>query len=339
MKAVVSRGIENFKIEKRDFPAIDTSDVLLKVAYCGICGTDIHQYYGNWELNLGSIPGHEVSGTVIEIGSDVQYLSIGDRVALDPGIVCLNCNYCRNGMYHLCRNRVAIYHYKGGGFAEYMAVPERQLYRVPEGTPLSWAAILEPASCCVHGVDRAAVKTGETVVVLGGGAIGLLILQVSTLAGALTVFLVEPSITRRNLAQTLGPVVPFDPEAVDIIEAVLSETDGGADVIFECAGLPQTVAQCFQMVKPGGRIVLFGSNKPETKVEISPYRVFRDELTILGSVVAPNTYPRTLKLIASEKLQIEPLITHILPIDRFHDAIKMHQAQEGIKILIRPGND
>jgi 2-desacetyl-2-hydroxyethyl bacteriochlorophyllide A dehydrogenase len=337
MKAVVSHGIENFQIEERDPPEIGVSDVLLEVAYCGICGTDIHQYYGSWELNPGSIPGHEVSGTVIDVGSHVHHLKVGVRVALDPCVVCLNCEYCHDGSYHLCPNRFGIFHYKGGGFAEYMAVPERQLYRIPDGMPLAWGALLEPASCCVHGLDRATVKPGETVVVLGGGAIGLLIMQCAILSGALSVLLVEPRTSRRTLAQTLGVTTSIDPADVDAVEAVLSETGGGADVVFECAGLPKTVAQCFEMAKPGGRIVLFGVNKPETRVEISPYRVFRNELTILGSVMGPKAYPRTLKLMASGKLHIEPLISHILPMDRFHDALKMHEAQEAIKILIRPG--
>jgi len=195
---------------------------------------------------------------------------------------------------------------------------------------------LEPAGCCVHSIDRAGIKPGETVAVLGGGAIGLMIAQLALISGAAKVILSEPQEKRREIAEALGVAKTIDPVNNDAVGAIRAYSDGGVDVVIESAGLPVTVGQCFEVVKKGGKIVLFGVNDPDTRVEFSPYQVLRNEITILGSLMTNDVLPRTLALIASGRLQVQPLISHILPLDQFHDAIKMHESQQGIKILIHP---
>jgi len=336
MKAIVSHGIEDFRLEDRPMPQMGENDVLVKIDFCGICGTDIHQFHGTWELEIGETPGHEVSGVVQETGSNVTALTPGDRVAIDPGICCDVCEYCRSERRHLCPNRIGMFHYKGGGFAEYTCVPDRQAYRLPDGMPMEWGAFLEPASCCVHGIDRAAIKPGQSVAVLGGGAIGLMLMQLALLAGAATVIVSEPQAKRREIAERLGATGTVDPTAGNAVEAIMDLSNGGVDVVIESAGLPVTVAQCFDVVNRGGRIVLFGVNDPDTKVEFSPYQVFRNELSILGTVMIHDTFPRTIDLIASGKLNVQPLISHINPLSQFQTALGMHERQEGLKILITP---
>ena len=334
MKAIVSHGTQDFRLEERPIPDMDDTDVLIEVHYCGVCGTDIHMYHGSWGLNSGCTPGHEASGIVRKVGARVTQVTPGDRVAVDPGIVCRKCDYCRSSRFHLCANRIPMYHYKGGGFGEYTCVPEEQVYRLPDGMPLQWGAFLEPAGCCVHCIDRADIKPGETVAVLGGGAIGLMLVQLSHLAGAARVILSEPRESRRQIAKKLGATDTVDPRRSDAVEAICGL--GGADVVIESAGLPVTVAQCFDVVNKGGKIVLFGVNDPAVKIDFSPYQVFRNEITVLGSLMTNDSLPRTLQLIASEKLRVQPLISHILPLERFYDALVMHEKQEGIKILIHP---
>jgi len=340
MKAIVSHGIENFRFEDRPIPEVGEQEILVKIAYCGICGTDIHQFHGTWDLDIGATPGHEASGVVKEIGSGVKTFKPGDRVAMDPGIICHVCEYCRSGRIHLCPNRFGMFNYKGGGFAEYACVFERQVYRLPEGMPLKWGAFLEPASCCVHGIDRADIKPGETVAILGGGAIGLILMQLAKVSGASKVFVSEPQAERRKVADELGATATIDPINENAVEAIKEYSNGGVDVVIESAGLPVTVTQCFAVVKTGGKVVLFGVNNPDTRVEFSPFQVFRNELTILGTVMSHDAYPRTMELIASEKIRVEPLISNVFPLPRFLEALKMHERQKGLKILITPeGNN
>ncbi|MBW1962118.1 MAG: zinc-dependent alcohol dehydrogenase family protein [Deltaproteobacteria bacterium] len=336
MKAIVSHGIKDFRLQDRPIPEVGENDVLVRIEYCGICGTDIHQYHGTWELDIGSTPGHEASGVVKQIGQKVTSVDVGDRVAIDPGIYCNVCEYCRSERSHLCPNRFGMFHYKGGGFAEYTCVLDRQVFRLPDGMPLEWGAFLEPASCCVHGADRVQIRPGQTVAILGGGAIGLMLMQLALLSGATQVIVSEPQAKRREIAMQLGASATVDPVKDDGTQAIRELSNGGVDVVIESAGLPATVEQCFDVVKRGGKILLFGVTNPSTKVQFNPYQVFRNELTILGTVMSHDAFPRTLKLLATEKIKVQPLITHIKPLEQYLDALAMHQRQEGLKILISP---
>ena len=336
MKAIVSHGSQDYRLEECPVPSLGEHDVLIENKYCGICGTDIHQFYGSWELRRGSIPGHEVAGVIRDVGSKVTSFKAGQKVSFDPGITCKVCDYCRSSKHHLCPNRYSVYHYKGGGFAEFSCVPDNLVYCLPEEMPLEWGAFLEPASCCVHGINRAAIQPGQSVAVLGGGAIGLILMQLALLSGASKVLVSEPQDGRRVLARQLGASTTINPDTQDPVEAIHDLSSGGVDVVIESAGLPKTVAQSFDVVRPGGKIVLFGVNNPETRVSFSPYQIFRNEISIVGSVLSGNAYPRTINLIASEKLRVNSLISHVLPLSSLNEAIGMHERQEGVKILIAP---
>ncbi len=336
MKAIVSHGTQDYRLEECPVPNVGEYDVLIENNYCGICGTDIHQYYGSWDLRRGSIPGHEVAGIIRGVGTKVTCFKVGQKVSYDPGITCGVCDYCRSAKHHLCPNRYPVYHYKGGGFAEFSCIPYNLIYCLPEEMPLEWGAFLEPASCCVHGINRAAIRPGQSVAILGGGAIGLILMQLAFLTGATKVLVSEPQATRRVLAKQLGASKTIDPNLQDAVEVINDLSSGGVDVVIESAGLPHTVSQSFDMVKPGGTIVLFGVNNPETRVPFNPYQVFRKEINILGTVLSGNTYPQTLDLITSEKLRVNPLISHIFPLSHLDEALGMHERQEGVKILIAP---
>ena len=143
MKAIVSHGIQDYRLEECPVPDLGEHDVLIENKYCGICGTDIHQFYGSWKLRRGSIPGHEVAGIIRDVGSKVTYFKAGQKVSFDPGITCKVCDYCRSGKHHLCPNRYPVYHYKGGGFAEFSCIPYNLVYCLPAEMPLEWGAFIE----------------------------------------------------------------------------------------------------------------------------------------------------------------------------------------------------
>ena len=336
MKAVVSHGNHDFRYEDCPPPQVGPNDVLIDVAYCGLCGTDIHMYHGTWQLYENHSPGHEVAGVVSEVGPEVKSFQPGDRVAVDPGLCCGVCEFCRSQRHHLCPDRLGMYHYKRGGFAELTCVRDIQVYKLPDHLSLKRAAFLEPVSCCVHGMEKAAIQPGQSVAILGGGAIGMIIMQLALLSGAARVVISEPQAKRRELALALGAHEAIDPLAGDPVARIKELCPGGPDVVIECAGLPVTVAQGLNMVKRGGRMVLFGVNKPETMVEFNPFRIYREEISIVGSVLSAGACPRALELIASGRLQVEPLISHILPLSQFNRAIELHQNQEGVKILLHP---
>ncbi len=336
MKAVVSHGVEDFRLEDVPAPKVREGEVLVEIHFCGVCGTDVHQYHGVWELDIGATPGHEISGVIKEVGPSVKSLAPGDRVALNPGVTCQACEFCRGGRADLCRKRVSTYHYSRGGFAEYTVVPERQVYKLPDSLALECGAFLEPAGACVHGIDRAAIKPGQRVAILGGGAAGLMLMQLALLSGASQVFVSEPQEGRRRLAEELGATATIDPTRGDPVKTLKDLSNGGPDVVIESAGLAVTVSQCLELVNRGGRIVFFGVCDPKDRVEFSPYHVFRDEITISGTVMIHDAFPRTLELLASEKLRVQPLISHVLPLEQFQQAFEMHQSNEGVKLLITP---
>jgi len=336
MRAVVSHGVRDFRLEEVPMPEVGEGDVLVEIHYCGICGTDVHQYHGHWELGVGQTPGHEVSGVVSEIGPGVARVKPGDRVALFPSIRCRVCEVCTSGRAHLCENRQAAWDYSRGGFTEYTCMPERVVYPLPEGLPLEWAALFEPCCGVVQAHDRAGIKAGQTVAVLGAGPIGLIHLQLALLHGAAKVFVCEPGEERRRVAEELGAAATIDPSAGDAVETVKNLSGGGVDVVIEAAGLPQTAAQCFPMVRRGGTIVQYGVCAPDARIEISPFEVMRKDLTIIGCLAIGDVFYRVLDLLATERLRVEPLISHVMGLSRFMDALTMHERHEALKILVTP---
>ncbi len=336
MKAIVSHGNHDFRYEDCPEPEVGPKDVLVEVAYCGVCGTDIHMYHGTWELKPNHSPGHEVSGTVREVGREVKAFKPGDQVALDPGLCCGVCEYCRSQRHHLCYDRLGMYHYKRGGFAELTCVDQSQVYLVPPGLPIKQAALLEPVSCCVHGIDQAGIKPGQKIAILGGGAIGLILMQLALLSGASQVIVSEPQKFRRDTALKLGAHAVIDPLEQDAVQAVRELSGGGVDLAIECAGLPVTVEQGIHMLRRGGTLLLFGVNKPDAKVEFNPFDIYREEYTIQGTVLSAGACPRAMELIASGRLDTEALISHVLPLREFNKAIELHQNQQGLKILLTP---
>jgi len=336
MKSVVFTQPGKFVIEDRPVPKIGPGDLLLKVAACGVCGTDIHIFHGEHFVQFPVVPGHEYSGEVVEAGAEVSHIKVGDRVTVDPNITCGVCHFCRRGHIHLCENLTALGVNMDGGFAEYPLVPAKQAYKLPGELPLEQAALVEPLACCVHGIDLAEVSVGDDVLIIGAGPIGLIMMQLARLAGARRVLVSEPYESRRNLASRLGADVVIDPANQDVREEVLKETEVGADVVIECVGSPKTSEQAPSLAKRGGMILLFGVTSPDLEARIKPYDIFLRELTIRGSFINPFTHARAVGLLAAGKVQVEALISHRLRLDDFGKALSLAGTPEAAKILIEP---
>ncbi|MGM9521907.1 MAG: zinc-dependent alcohol dehydrogenase family protein [Oscillospiraceae bacterium] len=340
MKANVYLGNKQFEV--RDLPLRELKDdeLLIKVAACGVCGTDIHIYNGSQGASQPEPPvvlGHELSGTVVSTGAGVKGFAAGDHVAVDPNIYCGTCHYCRIGKKHLCTGLRAIGISRDGGFAEMCIVPQAQCYKLSKEVPLEFGAMTEPLACCLHGIDNASIRVGDTVCVIGGGAIGLMMVQLARLSGASTVILSEPIAMRRQVGLELGADYAVDPTAAPLGEQIEKLIGiAGTDVVIECVGLPIAVKQAFEVAKRGTTLLLFSVPQHGSTFELPLTDIFQKELKIVGSMINPDTTSRAVELINSGRIDLAPIITHRYPVEGLVDALHKQMSADSIKVLVVP---
>jgi 2-desacetyl-2-hydroxyethyl bacteriochlorophyllide A dehydrogenase len=339
MKVVRLESIGNLFTREVDKPAPGPDDLLVRVEACGICGTDRHLLHGEFPSTPPVTLGHEFCGIVEAMGVEVKGFELGDRITGDPNISCGRCPQCMNGRVNLCRNLRAIGIHRDGGFAEYVIVPQKQAFTLPLGLDPAHGAFCEPLACCLHGIDMAQIRAGSSVVVLGGGVIGLLTVQLVRLAGATTVILSTRQASKRRLAEDIGATASVDPSSSDIIEAITG-TDGlvpgGVDVVIECAGVAETVQQATRLARPGGTVVILGVMPQGAKVEIEPFDILFRELKVLGSFINPFVHRRAADLVASGAIELDKLISRRVTLDEAPDVIRHPAAPGEVKVLVVP---
>ena len=338
MRAAVFRGVNNLVVEERPLPQLSKpDDVLLKVHGCGICGTDPKIVAGEHPVVPGIVLGHEYSGTVVEVGSGVVGLEPGDKVAIDVDLKCGLCYYCRTGRPNLCRSIVTLGEHVDGGYAEYSLVPARALYKLPRGMSLDAAILAGPIACVTHGVSRAGIKPGDTVVIIGAGPMGLLYLQMLKDSYASQLIVCEVKERRIRNAKEFGAKVVVDVSKDDPVEAVKNLTDGrGADVVIEAAGNPTATKQAIAMLGSGGRLVLFGINPQGAEVPITPFDVTFKQLEIIGSFTYSHSFEAALSLLLSGKFDVNRFITHRVKIEEIHKGFELMRKGECIKVMVIP---
>lgn len=319
-------------------PEVRANHVLIEVKATGVCGTDIHIYHGEYAANPPVIMGHEVAGLVADVGEGVTNCQVGDRVTCETYFsVCNECDFCRAGLPNLCPQRKSIGSGVHGGFTQYVLVPAHNIHLLPANVDLIAGALSEPLTCCVHALERTHVEPGETVIVSGPGAIGLLMAQVVKAAGAKVVVLGTGADTARLvMAQTLGADLALNVEEGTTPQIVADLTGGvGADVVFECAGVGASAQSCLKLVRRRGRygqVGLFG--KPITwDLDLVCYK----ELEVHGSFAhLPSAWRKALKLMASGQVQTRPLVSAILPITEWQAAFDAFERRDGLKIVLTP---
>lgn len=340
MRSSYFLGNGEFEVREELIPELGEKDVLVKVAACGICGTDVHIYHGDKgsaEVNPPVVLGHEMAGVVEKIGGKVTAVQVGDHVTVDPNIYCGRCHYCQIGKKQLCTNLYAIGVNRNGGFAEYCVAPETQCYHLEPDVPLAYGAMVEPLACCIHGIDRLNLRMGDTVCIIGGGAIGLLMLQLAKMGGASKVIVSEPVAMRREIAKTLGADLTIDPANENLAERIEGYLGiPGVDVVIECVGNTIAVRQAFEIAKRGTSVLLFSVPKPGTTHPLDLMDVYKKELTVLGSMINPDTHARAAALINSGRIRLEEIITHAYPLSQLKDAIQMQESNESLKVILEP---
>lgn len=343
MKAMLLTEYKNLEITEMPDPEIGDNDVLVEVRACGICGSDIHGYDGSSGRRIPPlIMGHEAAGVIVQKGAHVSEFDLGDRVTFDSTVSCGECKYCRSGNINLCDRRkvlgVSCGEYRQhGAFAQYVAVPQNILYKIPEGLAFEHAAMIEAVSIAVHAANRAPVKLGDTAVVVGSGMIGLLVIQAIRLAGCSRVIAVDLDEDRLRLAQELGADFTFNPKSVDIVESVKSVTGGkGADIAIEVVGATTTIQTAIEATRKGGSITLVGNLAP--KVEVPLQAIVTRELTLYGSCASNGEYPACIDLLERGDIKVEPLITAKASLEEgpgFFD--RLYNGEPGaMKVILQP---
>jgi L-iditol 2-dehydrogenase len=318
-------------------PAAGAREVLVRVEAAGICGSDRHMFRGEYPTALPVILGHEFCGIVEAVGSEVTRLVPGQRVTADPNIACGHCAACRMGRVNLSANLQAIGVTRDGGFAEYVAIPEAQAIVLPASLDPLHGAFSEPLACCLHGLDVARIRPGDAVAVLGGGVIGLLMVQLARLAGATTVVLSTRQAPRRALARSMGASAAVDPGEGSGAEAIRAVVPGGVDVALECAGVPETLAGSLGAVRHGGSVVLFGVMAKGRRMEIEPWDLLVREVRLEPAYLNPHTHGRAAAMIAAGVLTLEPLISRVVGIGDVPGELAGEPRFGDVKVMVRAG--
>lgn len=339
MKSAVFYGKHDLRVEEAKKPEIGPRDVLIQVKACGVCGTDVHIYEGDKgaaEVTPPTILGHEFSGVVVEIGAEVENCRAGDRVCIDPNCYCGTCEPCRNGVAHYCENMIGYGTTVNGGFAEYCAVNERQVYQLGENTSFEQGAMAEPVACCLHGIDMCEIQPGHQVVVIGGGMIGLLMMQLAKLAGAAKVALLEPVENKRAVAEKLGADICIDPVREDVKGALKAAGMTWINTVIECVGRPSTIQQAVDIAGNKAVVMMFGLTKPDETISVKPFEVFQKELVLKASFINPYTQKRALDLIDSKRLDVSSMIYEVCGLESLEDVLSKPELRANGKYIISP---
>ena len=333
MKAAVYQGSGHVCLESHEPKSVGDLDIRIHVEAAGVCGTDIHILRDEYESSPPVVLGHEFSGTVTQLGEQVSHINLGDKVSIEPHIYCGICKYCVNGKEHRCIDKKAFGVHLDGGFAQAVTVPARNAYRLPNEMSCAVGALAEPLGCAIHGLDQARLAAGDDVAIFGGGPMGLLLTKLVSRAGARHTIVVEPNEQRRQAALTFGATQVWHPEEAAL--AIEAATEGyGLDVAFDATGLPKVLNSAFTALGRGGRLVVFGVAAPASTLAIAPYRIYRDELTLVGSLTNPYAHRRAVNLLSA--LDFTPLISHTFALAEFDAALDTATKGVGLKIQIAP---
>jgi 2-desacetyl-2-hydroxyethyl bacteriochlorophyllide A dehydrogenase len=322
VKAAVLEDIK--KITIRDDvpePTLGPSDVLVRAKACGICGTDVHIWEGDFFPTFPLVPGHELAGEVVKVGGAVEGLAPGDRVMVDPTVTCEECHFCMINRQNHCLRWNAVGVTRDGGFGEYVRVPAKNCYRFQNVT-FGQAAFCEPLACVVFGQDRARIDIGSEVLILGAGPIGQLHLQASRANGAAAITVTDVVESKLDLAREHGAeeLVIAD----NALEGRLKKiAPYGFDVVIDCTGIATVMQNSIKYVKNGGKYLVFGVCGPHDKIEISPFEIYRRDIEIIGSFAIRRTYDRAFKLMEHGVVKVDKLIHEAMPVEELPRGLDM----------------
>lgn len=330
MKAVVVTAGGVLEIEERPVPTAGPGEVVLRVGAAGICGTDLHIIDQEIEFaTLPVVPGHELAGWVTEVGAGVTSVAVGDQVAVAPGIHCGVCRFCLNGRFNLCETSGGIGVTMDGGAAEYCVVPAANCHVTPAGMPIHAAALVEPLSCAIHGMDLLPRRAGEDWLIYGAGTMGLLMMQLALATAPASVSVVDTEPARLETAKQLGA------------HAVATSADDfarkhGWSTVVDCTGVVAAIEDGLGRVDKGGWFEAFGVARGDAIARFSPFRVYHDEIHIVGSMAVLHSFGRAVDVMATGVVDADVMVSDQLPLTEYPAAVEKFRARTGRKIMVRP---
>ncbi|WP_159766662.1 zinc-dependent alcohol dehydrogenase family protein [Streptomyces sp. HM190] len=329
MKAAVIESVGKAVVTEVPDPAPGPRDVVVRVAACGLCGTDLHILQGEFAPELPIVPGHEFAGEVVAVGGGVTELTTGDRVAVDPSLYCHECRYCRTGHNNLCERWAAIGVTTAGGAAEYAVAPVANCVKLPDHVRTQDAALVEPLSCAVRGYDVLRSRLGAHVLIYGSGTMGLMMLELAKRTGAASVDVVDVNPARLETARRLGVSgAAANPDELDRPQ--------GWDLVVDATGNAAAIQDGLDRVAKAGTFLQFGVADYATRVTIDPYRIYNQEITITGSMAVLHSFERAAELFANGVLDPDVLISDRVPLDRYPEALDRFASGAGRKIVVVP---
>ncbi len=329
MKAAIVKSVGGVAVETVDDPTPGAGEVVVQVAACGLCGTDLHIAEGEFAPSLPVIPGHEFAGTVVACGSGVLGVREGDRVAVDPSLYCHECHYCRIGHNNLCLRWRAIGVTTAGGAAEYVAAPAANCVRLPDHVEVADATLIEPLSCAVRGYDVLRSQLGSHVLIYGAGTMGLMMLELAKRTGAVSVDVIDVNADRLTVARRLGCS-----SAVTSADEI--DRPYGWELVVDATGNERAIQDGLDRVGPAGTFLQFGVANYAARATIDPYRIYNKEITITGSMAVLHSYERAAELFAAGVLDPRTFITARIPLDRYAEALDSFRAGTGLKTQVLP---
>ncbi len=335
MKAAIFVNDGDLQVKQVDIPGIkNAKDVLIQVEGCSICGSDVSvvSVPRRHPATPGTIIGHEYMGTIVEMGEDVTDFRIGERVIVEPNISCGKCSMCKKGHTNMCENMVLTGFHFNGGMAEYSVMPETQLHKMNQEMPMEKACLAEPLACIANSLTKFNIVPGDYCVVLGAGPIGLIYIELMKAAGASKVIVSECMEFRKETAASMGAMV-VDPRESDLADFVKNVTNGEmADVVVDCVG--GLMKDAMSVAAPGGQIVLFGLNM-NAENTIKPFDLSHHEITTIGSYVVKDSFPRAIRILEEDVIDVAPIVTHVFPLERIYDGFKAIADGEALKVIIK----
>ena len=343
MKALLLSQYKKLEIVDLPVPTPGHDEILVRVAACGICGSDVHGYDGSSGRRIPPlVMGHEAAGIVERVGDGVNNFHQGDRVTFDSTIYCGQCVFCRRGEVNLCDRREVLGvscgdYRRAGAFAEFVVVPARIAYHLPENLSFPEAALLEAVSVALHAVSLVSIKPEDTALVVGAGTIGLLVQQAMRAAGCSRVFVIDVDATRLGLSESLGATSTLT-SGPDLLQQILQMTNGlGVDIAVEAVGNTPAVHTAINSVRKGGHVVLVGNISPEVTIPLQ--KVVSRQITLHGSCASAGEYPRAIELMSSGQIKVKPLISAVAPLDggaQWFERLYAHE--KGLmKVVLDPG--
>jgi len=331
MKALTIEKPDHYKFGETQLPPIGNYDVLVKNYFAGFCGTDMHILKGEFLSNYPLIPGHEFSGVVQKTGREVKNFKEGDNVVIDPNICCNKCKYCLINEQNFCKNFGGYGVTKNGGFAQYSVISESNLQKI-EGIALEEAALLEPLACVIYGLSKIKVNYGEKAVIFGAGPIGIILLQMLNISGVSNVIVVDINDEKLKTAKKYGAAETFVNDA-SLSEKLSAVSDSGFDILIDATGVARVSEQIFNYADCNARVLLYGVCPPDSLIKVSPFNIYRKNISIFAAFSYNRTIPAAINLVKSGKIKLAELISHKYKLSEFDKALETIKKGSYSKII------